>query len=40
MITDGILIYSINEKNRIEYKTIIRSEYFDFLPAMADFEMY
>jgi predicted nucleotidyltransferase len=34
IITDGVLIYSRNEVVRVDFETVVRSEYFDFLPVI------
>jgi predicted nucleotidyltransferase len=33
VITDGILLYSLDEAFRVEFETSTRSQYFDFLPV-------
>ena len=38
MITEGILIYSINENIRVDFETSVRSAYFDFLPVIERYQ--
>ncbi|MGB9498847.1 MAG: type VII toxin-antitoxin system MntA family adenylyltransferase antitoxin [Dissulfuribacterales bacterium] len=38
IVTDGILIYCRDDNARIDYETAIRSAYFDFLPAIYNFQ--
>ena len=38
IITKGILIYSINEKIRVDFETSIRKAYFDFLPVIQRYQ--
>lgn len=34
VITDGILIYCIRDDVRIDFETLVRNAYFDFLPVL------
>jgi len=34
ILTDGILIYSIDEVSRVDFETSVRLAYFDFLPVL------
>ena len=38
IITDGVLIYCRDDKARVDYETIIRSAYFDFLPFIHNYQ--
>ena len=38
IITEGILIYCRDDEARIDYETIIRSAYFDFLPFIHTYQ--
>lgn len=38
IVTDGILVYCRDDDARIDYETSIRSAYFDFLPAIRNFQ--
>ena len=38
MITEGTLIYSINENIRVDFETSVRSAYFDFLPVIQRYQ--
>ena len=41
IISEGILIYSANEVERVDFETRIRLAYFDFLPVIQSYqEMY
>ena len=37
-ITEGLLIYCRDDEARIDYETIIRSAYFDFLPFIINYQ--
>ena len=39
IITEGSLIYSINENIRVDFETSVRSAYFDFLPVIQRYQM-
>ena len=39
IITDGVLIYSKDEKTRVDYETKLRSAYFDFLPFLTKYQV-
>jgi len=38
IVTDGTLVYCSNDNARIDYETSIRCAYFDFLPAIYNFQ--
>jgi len=38
VITEGLLIYCRDDEARIDYETIIRSAYFDFLPFIHNYQ--
>jgi predicted nucleotidyltransferase len=38
IITEGLLIYCRDDEARIDYETIIRSAYFDFLPFIHNYQ--
>ena len=38
IITEGLLIYCRDDDARIDYETIIRSAYFDFLPFIRNYQ--
>lgn len=38
IITEGSLIYSINEKVRVDFETSVRLAYFDFLPVIKTYQ--
>ena len=38
IISEGILIYSVDENARVEYETFIRHLYFDFLPFIKHYQ--
>lgn len=38
IITEGLLIYSKNEADRVDFETSVRSAYFDFLPVIRKFQ--
>ena len=38
IVTDGILVYCRDDDTRIDYETSIRCAYFDFLPAIYNFQ--
>ena len=38
VITEGVLIYCRDDEARIDYETIIRSAYFDFLPFIHNYQ--
>ena len=38
IISDGLLIYSDNEVERVDFETRIRSTYFDFLPVIKHYQ--
>lgn len=38
IVTDGILVYCRDDNARIDYETSIRCAYFDFLPAIYNFQ--
>ena len=38
IISEGILIYSVDEDARVEYETFIRRLYFDFLPFIKHYQ--
>ena len=38
MITEGTLIYSINENIRVDFETSVRCAYFDFLPVIQRYQ--
>ena len=38
IITEGSLIYSINEKVRVDFETSVRLAYFDFLPVIKSYQ--
>ena len=37
IITEGSLIYSINENVRVDFETSVRKAYFDFLPVIQNY---
>ncbi|MDI6731634.1 MAG: nucleotidyltransferase domain-containing protein [Candidatus Margulisbacteria bacterium] len=37
IVQNGKLIYSKNERRRVEFETTVRDEYFDFLPKREEF---
>jgi hypothetical protein len=38
IITEGVLIYCRDDKARVDYETIIRCAYFDFLPFIINYQ--
>ena len=38
IISDGILIYSANENERVDFETRVRCAYFDFLPVIQNYK--
>ncbi len=38
IITDGVLIFSKDEKARVDYETKVRCAYFDFLPFLTKYQ--
>ena len=38
IISDGLLIYSDNEVERVDFETRVRSAYFDFLPVIQNYQ--
>jgi len=38
IITEGSLIYSINENVRVDFETSVRKAYFDFLPVITTYQ--
>jgi hypothetical protein len=38
IITEGVLIYCRDDKARVDYETIIRCAYFDFLPFIQNYQ--
>jgi predicted nucleotidyltransferase len=38
IITEGSLIYSINENVRVDFETSVRKAYFDFLPVIKTYQ--
>ena len=38
IISDGFLIYSANEVERVDFETRVRSAYFDFLPVIQNYQ--
>ena len=38
IISEGVLIYCRDDETRIDYETIIRSAYFDFLPFIHNYQ--
>ena len=38
IITEGVLIYCSDDKARVDYETIIRCAYFDFLPFIHNYQ--
>ena len=38
IISDGFLIYSANEVERVHFETRVRSAYFDFLPVIQNYQ--
>ena len=38
IITEGSLIYSINENVRVDFETSVRKAYFDFLPVILKYQ--
>ncbi len=38
IITEGVLIYCRDDKARVDYETVIRSAYFDFLPFIHNYQ--
>lgn len=38
IITDGILIYCVDDDLRVNFETRVRSEYFDFLPVLHHYQ--
>lgn len=38
IITEGSLIYSINENVRVDFETSVRKAYFDFLPVITAYQ--
>jgi len=38
IITEGLLIYCRDDEARIDYETILRSAYFDFLPFIHNYQ--
>ena len=38
IITEGRLIYSINENVRVDFETSVRKAYFDFLPVIIKYQ--
>ena len=38
IITEGSLIYSINENVRVDFETSVRRAYFDFLPVIIKYQ--
>jgi hypothetical protein len=38
IVTEGALIYCLDDNARIEYETRIRKAYFDFLPVIRNYQ--
>jgi len=38
IISDGFLIFSVNDVERVDFETRIRSAYFDFLPVIQNYQ--
>ncbi len=38
IVTEGLLIFCRDDTQRIEYETIVRSAYFDFLPFLRNYQ--
>jgi hypothetical protein len=38
ILTDGVLIYCRDDKARVDYETIVRCAYFDFLPFIHNYQ--